>query len=115
MGNFTSSEVVTDLRWTPVLRDAYDINTWACPGPGCARGLGWVVNGDPQTYHYTLKRDQEAMLSTMQELPARSRDNENYWPAHYQPWEMREVEHWLCEFDKYNRGLAGEKLKRRFV
>ncbi len=45
MGPLTAYEVVSDLRWTPVLGGATDINTWASVGAGCANGLDWVLTG----------------------------------------------------------------------
>jgi len=113
MGRFTAYEVITDLRWTPVLEKARDIDTWASAGPGCARGLGWIVAGRPDVYNYGSQRDQGKMLFVMRRLLQMSRTETN-WPTIYQHWEMREVEHWACEFDKYLRGLHGERLKRRY-
>jgi hypothetical protein len=111
MGNFTSYEVVTDLRWTPVLDQAIDINTWACAGPGCARGLGRIY-GRP--FNYSSSYGQNAALVLMQELLELSR-GDGYWPHSWPAWEMREVEHVLCEYDKYKRAESGLRLKRRFV
>lgn len=114
-GKFIAYEFVTDLRWTRVLKDASDINTWASAGPGCGRGLGWVVNGHGYApFRYGTQRDQDAMLVVMRELLEMSRDTK-YWPDYYPEWEMREVEHWACEFDKYKRAQRGDRMKRRFA
>jgi hypothetical protein len=102
MGRFNSYEVVTDLRWTPVLGQAADIMSWAAAGPGCARGLGYTVSGDPEQFNYNSPKDQAAMCGVMQELLAMSRDS-RYWPAEWEPWEMREPEMWACEVWKYIR------------
>lgn len=114
MGGFTSYEVVSDLRWTHLLRDAPDICTWANAGPGCARGLGWVVAGDPGRFCHTSERDQLEMLHIMQNLLKLSLGRLDLWPINFHPWEMREVEHWACEFDKWKRAERGDRLKRRF-
>lgn len=95
-------EIVSDVRWTPVLSGARDIASWAAAGPGCARGLGWVAYGDSDRFNYQKDADQARMLPLMRELLAMSRDSAN-WPPEYEPWEMREVEHWLCETTKYVR------------
>jgi hypothetical protein len=108
LGRFHAYEVVTDLRWTSVLENATDINTWASAGPGCARGLQWVTG---RRFNWGAKADQAEMLSLMTELLAESLDKWS-WPE--KPWELREVEHWLCEYDKWKRGCAGQRLKRRF-
>lgn len=112
MGGFTSYEVISDLRWTPLLETAPDIMTWANAGPGCARGLGWITHNDSDTYS-TSAGSQRTMLKLMQEILERSKDPSN-WPTEWRKWEMREAEHWCCEFDKYKRAESGERLKRRF-
>lgn len=112
MGGFMSYEVVSDLRWTPILDKATDILTWCNAGPGCARGLGWLTTGDSSFFNCGAK-DQRIMLDLMRQILELSKDP-NYWPAEWRQWEMREVEHWNCEYDKYKRAQSGDRLKRRF-
>jgi hypothetical protein len=111
LGPFMAYEVVSDLRWN-LLQDADDINTWANAGPGCARGLGWVI-GDLGRFNSNSRTDQAVMLELMERILRASKE-ERHWPARWQPWEMREVEHWCCEYDKINRARSGQRLKRRF-
>jgi hypothetical protein len=115
MGSFMAYEVVSDLRWTCLLRDAVDIMSWACPGPGAARGLGRALYDDVGRYNYTGgKKQKEEMLDEMRELLEVCQDP-TYWPRSYRKWEMREVEHWLCEYDKLVRARSGEgRPKQRF-
>lgn len=113
MGPFMAYEVISDLRWTDLLYSAPDIMTWANAGPGCAHGLGRVVYGDSRHYHRHSPEDQQEMNSFMCEILSMSRDSQ-FWPQDWKPWEMREVEHWCCEFDKYRRGMIGIRLKRKF-
>lgn len=102
MGDFMSYELVTDLRHTACLEDASDILTWANPGPGCMRGLD-RMHGDPVPTRGTAKsRHWDGMQLAMQQLLELSGLPEN-WPPEWGAWEMREVEHTLCEFDKYER------------
>jgi len=112
LGGFMSYEIVSDLRWTPVLSEAKDIMTWSNAGPGCARGLGWVVDGKPGRFNCGPKSQRE-MLPLMRMLLQMSQDLP-YWPPVWRHWEMREVEHWSCEFDKMCRARSGERMKRRF-
>lgn len=112
MGGFMAYEAVSDLRWCAPFNQATDIVTWANAGPGCARGLSWTVDGKMGRFG-TGPGDQKIMLILMQELLAMSKDGQ-YWPQDWQPWEMREVEHWSCEWDKYNRARSGESMKRKF-
>ena len=113
MGGFMAYEVVSDLRWTPILARAGDISTWAAIGPGCARGLGYLVADDSERYRRDSAKDQVEMLTVMRELLLRSQDPA-CWPYIDVPWEMRECEHWACEFAKYRQAQAGYRLKRRF-
>lgn len=114
LGRFMAYELVSDLRWTPLLNEATDINTWANPGPGCARGLGWVIAENPSVYIPGRKQDQVLMLAHMRDMLLLSKE-ELHWPQAWPRWEMREVEHWCCEYDKYCRGASGLKLKRRYT
>lgn len=116
LGGFMSYEIVCDLRYTYLLENATDVDTWCNIGPGALRGLqrlkGLPVDlrgsraqgGTPK-----LPRDwQESMQSILalvrKELgPTMPR------------FEMREVEHSLCEDDKYERALFSQgKMKRKY-
>lgn len=124
---FTSYEIVTDLRHTYLLDRAPDIFTWANPGPGAMRGLnrihGRSLNG---------KGDKQKFIDEMQVI-MREAHTSIQWPVnisdgleepHYvlnnigrvggdwPMWEMRDVEHTLCEFDKYTRTKQGEGRPR---
>lgn len=119
LGTFHSYEIVTDLRHTSLLDKAPDIMTWANPGPGARRGLNRI--------HGRALLDRvpgEQLQEEMREILARSRDA-LYWPqAHkrtaegaanaklWPKWEMRDVEHTLCEFDKYVRTQTGQGRPR---
>lgn len=108
-GRFTAYEVVTDLRHTGWLWEAQDIMTWASAGPGCARGLGWLTG---TTLNYQTDAGQEELLAQMAMFLEFSRHR---LPRSWRKWEMREVEHSLCEFDKYCRAVyEGKRLKRRY-
>ena len=109
LGRFMAYEVTSDLRWTKVLRDAPDIETWASAGPGCCRGLGWVFADDPTHFSYGRRSQENQCMLLMMELLGMSR--EQRWERR---WEMREVEHVLCEFAKYRAAQTGRRLKRRY-
>lgn len=118
-GPFHSYEMVTDLRFTSLLENAPDIMTWANPGPGARRGLNRVHGRD--VGDHTASREQ--MIKEMQELLKCSK-LDRHWPKsirvesmwkydHPWPsWEMRDVEHTLCEYDKYCRVKLGEGRPR---
>lgn len=139
-GPFHAYEVVSDLRHTALLDRAPDINAWANIGPGCARGLNRIfrprkpVNtkwdadealvwmGEllaasrayefwPQwsdalgRYELFPRRDALASdMGLMQSVPP--------GPAKWPAWEIREVEHQLCEYDKMERTRLGQGRPR---
>jgi hypothetical protein len=114
IGPFIAYEVVSDLRYTPLLFNAPDIMTWANAGPGACRGLSWLITGNDMTLKYNSKAAREESVKLMQELLERSQ-SEDYWPAAWPRWEMREVEHWLCEYYKYVRvKYLDQPMKRRY-
>jgi hypothetical protein len=114
MGDFMAYEVVTDLRYTYLLEDAPDILTWANPGPGAARGLCRILDIPLDDLNRGSKKDRETMMGLMQEILAASRDPAN-WPSEWPAWEMREVEHTLCEFDKHQRATLDQgRPKQRY-
>lgn len=126
MGPFMAYEVVTDLRHTDLLDWAPDVMTWANPGPGAIRGAGRVFYDDPGRFRGS-PQDREEILRLMQILLEASRDAA-FWPqpsadrleyvcsapwasefqtwGDWPAWEMREVEHGLCEYLKYTRGYS---------
>ena len=104
-GHFLSYEVVTDMRHTRYLRDAPDIMTWANPGPGAIRGVHRVMGWPAKR----RKEKQAFYIQTMRELLAMS--PEYLWPD-MPALEMRDVEHSLCEYDKYMRVKTGEGRPR---
>jgi 5-hmdU DNA kinase-like protein len=116
---FHSYEMVTDLRWTFVLGKAPDVNVWCNPGPGARRGMNRVLGRDKKA---PWNGGTPELLEAMQLLLDES-EKQWYEFAHEQraqfpkiktpmEWEMRDIEHTLCEFDKYERTRAGEGRPR---
>ena len=97
---FMAYEVVTDLRHTKHLENAEDIMTWANPGPGAKRGLN-RIHGRP--LEKNIPKGQ--LINEMRELLKLC----NMSPL---PLEMRDIEHCLCEFDKYERVRLGQGKPR---
>lgn len=107
LGPFMAYQMVCDLRYTPLLENAVDVNTWTAPGPGSARGMGRVAHDNPDEYRYSSKRDIPVLIERMQDLLLYSR-NTGYWPSAWPKWELSTVQHWLCEYDKYERARTGQ-------
>ena len=114
IGDFLAYEIVSDLRHTKYLHDAPDIMTWANAGPGALRGLTRLWGYQPKTRQISgYSFPKKSALEAMQNLLARSR--ETRWKLHTPPWEMRDVEHWLCEHDKYMRIKNSQGVLERFA
>lgn len=98
-------EIACDLQYTEWFNPE-DTMTWANPGPGAKRGLNRLGNrhgaitpcGTPNA---------DTMQAQMQRLLVRAGCVDN-WPGHWPHWDMRTVEHTLCEFDKYMRAKLGD-------
>lgn len=101
IGGFLAYELVTDLTHTDVLRDCADLNTWCHMGPGAQRGIRRLC-GEEDVSHVVNVPTNPSMLAKLMDVLRCSKDYD-YWPPWWPQWTMREVEHTLCEFDKYER------------
>lgn len=129
-GPFHSYEIVTDLRHTHLLDKAPDIMTWCNIGPGARRGINRVMGRDKRDH----TKSNAEMLEEIRYLLDCSTQS-RYWPQwktngyvhrnvpifiapgidakkQWPSWEIREVEHLLCEYDKYQRVQLGEGRPR---
>lgn len=93
IGDFTAYEIVCDLRWSLPGFVASDKLTWGNVGNGAARGLKRL--GMPPTV------DSMRLLFDFRRKRLR-----------FEGIEMREIEHCLCEFDKYERARLGQGKPR---
>lgn len=108
-GGFLAYEVACDLRYTRYLQNAPDITTWAHAGPGAKRGLARLLGYGIDKRAYGMKSD--VSLGHMRDLLDKIDDK---WPTgpDWPKLEMREIEHSLCEFDKYERVRTGQGRPR---
>lgn len=112
VGGFMAYEIVTDLRHTPILEDATDILSWANPGPGAKRGLRRL--GLPHTPDAKAIESMRSLLEHSKHLGRNSPYDEFYRERYAGDvlnsieFEMRDIEHSLCEFDKYMRVRSEE-------
>lgn len=117
-GPFMAYEVVTDLRHTRYLRNATDIYTWANAGPGAIRGLNRLYGRDLAAKPRPEQTNAE-MLQLMEELNVYDEPGFNATfgePFDVKPrFEMRDIEHSLCEADKYERVRLNEgKMRAKY-
>jgi hypothetical protein len=106
-GPFTAYEVICDMRYQPGMLDkAPDRKKWANLGPGARRGINRIVSGNkkPNVFRTTDKYI-EFMVEMLKTSP-------KYREEHVPPLEMREIEHSLCEFDKWLRVYYSEGRPR---
>lgn len=109
-GPFTSYEVICDMRYQKgMLWNAPDRKKWANLGPGARRGINRIISGNKKPNVFSGMHSSERYVEFMQELLKSSRPN---LKSHVPPLEMREIEHSLCEFDKYTRVKNNEGRPR---
>lgn len=99
VGPFIAYEIACDLRHTKVLADAKDTCSWANPGPGAQRGIHRLITGN-KNWKGPRPDYQQAMRMLLEMAPKRLH---KHVKACEWPFESREIEHSLCEFDKYMR------------
>jgi hypothetical protein len=106
-GGFMAYEVACDLRYTRYLKSAPDLRTWAHAGPGAKRGLNRLLGkGAKERPFLSDAAAAESMCWLLGKIDAA-------WP-HAPALELREIEHSLCEFDKYERARLGEGRPRSY-
>tara|TARA_R100000501_G_C2622774_1_gene115957 strand:+ start:1239 stop:2126 length:888 start_codon:yes stop_codon:yes gene_type:complete len=110
IGPFVGYEIVCDMRFL-VKPKPEQINAWANVGPGSRRGLIRLGMLRPDEKRSKVQAvGNYAMIQLLhkawKELPERIIMN---GPSSF---ELREIEHSLCEFDKYERVRTGEGTPR---
>lgn len=130
IGPFMAYEVITDLRHTPMFNKASDIMTWCNIGPGAVRGLHRLMHSDDDPPQMRgLNTSQRKHLPVMRAILERVNialqactdvgSSVGYLAnrvcREYQSFEMRDLEHSLCEFDKYERARLNQgTMKRKY-
>jgi hypothetical protein len=100
-GPFMAYQAVVDMRFTPLLAGAVDIDTWAAAGPGTIRGLN-RLHGRPTDFALPQSRAMEeirTIFALTEEKTGVAID-------------LSDVPNMLCETDKYLRVMLGEGKPR---
>lgn len=94
LGTFLAAQVIADLKYTPLLRNAPDFQTFCAPGPGSTMGLNFL-HGRPPTKGINEKQFSQEVnsLSDWLRTPAGGGTD---LTAH-------DTQNCLCEFSKYVR------------
>jgi hypothetical protein len=117
MGKFLAYEIACDLQHTKLMSRAPDVDTWANLGPGARRGLNRIHGRQcsgartPRKSWATAIPEEQAM-EEMRQLWHMAQDGA-HWPHNWPRWDMRTVEHTLCEYDKILRVRSGEGTPRQ--
>lgn len=110
LGSFIAYQALLDLRDLSMLRTKDD---WAYPGPGAARGLARLAGTykearwDAKEYRLDSRTNSAApeLVDRLLELTPVLREI-----LGWDRWSVHETEGWLCEWDKYERLRARNKL-----
>jgi hypothetical protein len=94
VGGFMAYEYACDFAYSNWFHPM-DSLTWANKGPGAERGMSLIIYG-----HNQHKFSQEEWCSLAQLLLQRN-ESKQFEQAFGFILTMREIEHWLCEFQKY--------------
>ena len=134
VGSFMAYEYVTDFSYSKrYLASSPEIYTWCELGLGAVRGMNILIRGfaSKKKIHdknnltryvfskwieyikQNLEKEIDRTIITYKNSYELSHDvigkiNQMYAP--FKKLTMREVEHWLCEYDKYCRG--GSKKRK---
>ena len=122
---FMAYEVITDMRHTRYLENAEDIMTWCNVGIGAIRGIHRLrtESGSLEGVKFTNKQVwlNEQVVIILKWLKKRievikSSLIEGADLSKWDKLEMRDIEHSLCEFDKYLRIYTGAgKTRAKYV
>lgn len=109
MGGFLANQVVTDMKYTPVLAGASDWETFVVAGPGTQRGLNRLFGRDLKS---AWNRDKAA--EALQEVRAKVLSVAPEFAGVLR--DLNNLSNCFCEFDKYERVRLGEgKPRARYV
>lgn len=110
IGGFMSYEYSCDFEYSPMFNPS-DKYTWANMGPGAKKGMSLVKYGVPgrQMNQAEWLEGAQLLFDILKQRVGDEFPDEDV--------SMREVEHWLCEFQKYSKywGVLthGHKVKYR--
>jgi hypothetical protein len=100
-GAFMAYQAVVDMRFTPILSDAPDVDSWAAAGPGTLRGLNRLHG---RAVDFSLSQGQ-----ALAEMRAIYKIVEAETGV---PMDFSDVPNILCETDKYLRVKLGQGKPR---
>jgi len=104
VGNFMAYQYTMDFTYTRYLHNALDQDTFTCLGLGAVRGIKRILTGSPDSKK--VKNELEIAIEILERwkkwIDWQNISDYNY--CSFYELHLCDVEHWLCEYDKYCRG-----------
>jgi len=114
VGRFVGWQIVLDLMYTPMLSEATDADSFLYVGPGAVRGLlrldGVEIPKGDAGLAPKYPGGQVAAIARIQKLQRES--ERRVWRHQVPRLTIHDIEHAVCESDKYARALRGEGRPR---
>jgi len=105
MGNFMANQIVTDMKYTPILIGAVDRSTFVLAGPGTKRGLNRLIDRP-------LKQGWQRGGAELLLVQVRSELSIFRSPIIKHFEDLNNLSNCFCEWDKYERVRLGQGRPR---
>lgn len=103
-GPFNTYQFCLDMMHTDWSTIYSDKKTWCIAGPGAIRGLNWIHGREVSLHNKKLLNgSHDEMIDIHNDRPITLN---HLW--------VSDIQHNLCEWDKYNRIQSGGKLRRKY-
>ena len=111
-GPFLAYEVVTDMNYAVHLNpNGFTEDDWANPGPGCRKAIDLMIL--PHTIDITYESVMRTLRVLQYEYFTALEIPFNYLEGQYD-LSLRNIEHSLCEYYKYDRAKRTGKARRKY-
>lgn len=131
VANFMAYQYMVDLTYSDYLKENIDDEVWVKLGLGAVRGMNRLLTGEPssakiknelflsqyilQNWKIWVNNTLESEIDKTWEIAKLERPELKRTEVAYEYWKfkqlkLQDVEHWLCEYDKYCRG--GSKKRK---
>lgn len=116
VGRFMASEILADMMYSQrYLKSAIDKNTWMIYGIGAIYGINRLYTNNPiskGTKYDTL--ENALIIYNKWQMYIADKIGHKNKHAEFKNLSLHEVEHWLCEYNKYCRIKNGGHSKRKY-
>lgn len=109
LGGFMVNQIITDLKYTPILRDAPDWRTFVIAGPGTKRGLNRLMKRG-KNYLLSVNASYALLHLVRDAIGRQDVPGLSLICKHFN--DMNNLSNCFCEWDKYERVRLGEGRPR---